>query len=188
MKKKTIAIFVSSAVLMVAVFSFASAATNGQPFNALQDSLNKLQAQIDKLNANSNTGGVQRIVKTGIIPSSIPGTLGEDDKVIDTEEVIGQGGTTQDITYHSRTCYKKVIIPEIDTNDMPQVSLYLKTTEERFADLGETWIPSSGDIVFIQDGAVYLRYATDHTGGPYGFGIDVYPEMGGKYYKIVVIN
>lgn len=84
MKKKT-AIFVSCAFAMGAVFSFASAATNGQPFNALQDSLNKLQAQIEELSQNSDTGGAHKKVYSGTLPSSLPSTLGDDDKVIDTE-------------------------------------------------------------------------------------------------------
>lgn len=187
MKKKTIAIFVSSAVLTVAVFSFASAATNGQPFNALQDSLNKLQAQIDELSAdfsNSNsTSGVHRKVYSGTLPNSIPSTMGDDDMKTEREVAMG------DATYQQIDYYKIVAISEINTKSMPQVGFFLKNNDEAYAGLGEnTWLPSSGDLFFIKDGAVYLRYASDFAGNPYTNGVQMYPEMAGRDYNIVVIN
>lgn len=71
---------------------------------------------------------------------------------------------------------------------MPQVGFYLKNNNEAYAGLGEnTWLPSSGDLFFIKDGAVYMRYASDLTGSPYGLGVEMYPEMAGRDYKIVVV-
>jgi|GEM_PF-3534247 len=183
MKKKTIAIFVSSVFLMVAAFSLVSAATNGQPFNALQDSLDKMQAQVNKLSqdfSNSNTGGVHRVVKEGTIPSNIPRNLGADDKVGDT--IVSELGTT----FHRYYYFKVVAIPEIKTSQMPLVTLYLKYTDNRYGDLGnDTWEPIPG-YTFVKDGAVYLQYASDNAGSPYAGGVDIYDEMGGRDYKLVV--
>lgn len=179
MKNKKI-IIVASALLLLASFALANAETNGQPFNAIQDSLNKLQAQIDELSQNSNTGGVQRKVITGTFPSSIPSPLDADDKVVikETSDTYN-GETATDYEY-----YKMITIPEIDTNEMPQVSLYLKETDEnRTAVLGEDIWESYYDsgTTFVKEGILYLKY---------GYGrdeVNVNYEVAGKKYKIVVV-
>ncbi|MDP1815188.1 MAG: hypothetical protein Q8K92_12130 [Leadbetterella sp.] len=179
MKKKTIAIFVSCAFLMVAVFSLASAATNGQPFNAIQNSLDKLQAQIDKLSqdfSNFNTGGVHRVEYMGTLPDN----LNNPDKVVDTVVETELGA------YHLYYYFKIVNIPEIDTSDMPQVSIYLKAFDRITDGLGnDTW-QIANDNIFVKDGAVYFLYASDSSGNPYGGWLE-YGDLGGRDYKIVVV-
>lgn len=184
MKNKKI-IFVASALLLLASFTLVNAETNGQPFLALQDAINNLQSQIDNLRSqisDSDTGGAHRKVYTGTIPSSLPSTLGDDDKVVDTEL------TEQGITYRRLDYYKIVTIPEINTNDMPQVDFYVKVTEGTYAGLGDgTWLLATGNFMFARDGKVYLPYASDMTGSPYGLGLEMDHEMAGRDYKIVVV-
>lgn len=159
MKKNTIFILIVSAVLMVAAFSLVKAATKSQlPLDVLK------------------TGGVYRVVYTGTMPSEIPSVPSADDKVVDIEVM---GPDQEMIKAHDY--YKKITIPNIDTNDMPQISLYLKDNSGKYAALGnDVWQLAVGNI-FVDNGVVYLRYGDDV------FGSRVFSEMMGKDYKIVVI-
>lgn len=183
MKKKKM-IFTASALLLLASFAFANAETNGQPFLALKEAINNLQSQIDNLSSqisDFNTGGVHRKVITGTFPSSIPSPLDVDDDKVVTKETFDtySGKTVIDYEY-----YKMITVSEIDTSEMPQVSMYLKETDEdRNAVLGDDIWESYYDsgTIFVKDGILYLKY---------GYGRDeanVNYEVAGKEYKIVVV-
>jgi len=111
--------------------------------------------------------GLRKAVYEGTVPNNLE----------DADVDIYLGGSDDDHYY-----FKTIVIDEVDTSDMQNVTLYIRTREEIEDTLGaDLWVEKDG-LLYIEDGLAHIRYANDNENP------EVYYYLPGDGdYKIVVI-
>lgn len=130
-------IIVASLIVLIASSSFALAKEEKNPFDLIWEAVNSLQSRFDGLEESMSDSGAKKVQYSVSIP----------DDVSDADMILKNGELDE--------FYLKLSIPEISSDNLPQINLYTKGEDG-------LWKMGNTDYIRIDDGQILIKFAEEY--------------------------